>query len=98
MSPSGIESGKVARAFDLSGRVAIVTGAASGIGRAAVERLSGHAVDVVAVDERRRVVGRGEAARRREGEAARPEGVGGAEALGSVARKAAPCCCCANTI
>ena len=45
----------------MSDRVAIVTGAASGIGRAAVERLSGHAVDVVAVDRSDEVEGVAEA-------------------------------------
>ena len=45
----------------MSDRVAIVTGAASGIGRAAVERLSGHSVDVVAVDRSDEVDGVAEA-------------------------------------
>jgi 3-oxoacyl-[acyl-carrier protein] reductase len=50
MSESRIESGKVSRAFDLSGRVAIVTGAARGIGRSAAALLADAGADVLAAD------------------------------------------------
>jgi len=50
MSTGGVERGKVARAFDLSGRVAIVTGGARGIGRSAAGLLADAGADVVVAD------------------------------------------------
>ena len=50
MAAVDVEKGKVARAFDLSGRGAIVTGAARGIGRSAAGLLADAGADVVVAD------------------------------------------------